>query len=126
MTKNELISQISNDTGFSRPNVQKILESVINTVVLNLKKELRMPIFGLGVFEVVKRAKRKGRNPRTGESLTVKAHNAVRFKASKHLKEAVNSISKLKDNEAPRRSGKAKTAETPNQPKAKDPAGPNK
>jgi len=45
---------------------------------------------GLGVFEVVKRAKRKGRNPRTGEEVTVKAHKAVRFRPAKAVKEYVN------------------------------------
>ncbi|MDR2611290.1 MAG: HU family DNA-binding protein [Deltaproteobacteria bacterium] len=91
MTKSELISQVANDTGFSRTTVQKVLESVILTTIKTLKKDTRFPIFGLGVFEVVKRPKRKGRNPRTGEPLTVKAHKAVKFKPAKVLKDAVNS-----------------------------------
>jgi DNA-binding protein HU-beta len=94
MTKTELISQVAAETGFNRPAVQKILESVISTTIKNLKKDSRFPIFGLGIFEVVKRGKRKGRNPRTGEPLTVKAHNAVKFKPAKVLKEAVNKVSK--------------------------------
>jgi DNA-binding protein HU-beta len=90
MTKSELVSQVATETGVSRTTVQKILESVISTTIKTLKKEPRFPIFGLGVFEVVKRPKRKGRNPRTGEPLTVKAHNAVKFKPAKVLKDAVN------------------------------------
>ncbi|MDR1039375.1 MAG: HU family DNA-binding protein [Deltaproteobacteria bacterium] len=97
MTKTELISSVATATGFSRPAVQKILESVIETAIKTLKKDNRFPIFGLGVFEVVKRGKRKGRNPRTGEPLTVKAHNAVKFKPAKVLKEAVNPKSKEKE-----------------------------
>jgi len=54
-----------------------------------LKKEGRFALAGLGTFEVVKRAKRKGRNPRTGEPVTIKAHKAVRFRPSKTLKDAV-------------------------------------
>ncbi|MDR3153139.1 MAG: HU family DNA-binding protein [Deltaproteobacteria bacterium] len=91
MTKSELISQVSNETKESRAVVQKVLQSVISTTIKTLKKETRFPIFGLGVFEKVKRPKRKGRNPRTGEPLTVKAHNAVKFKPAKVFKDAVNS-----------------------------------
>jgi len=54
-----------------------------------LKKEGRFALAGLGVFEVVKRANRKGRNPRTGEEMTVKAHKAVRYRPAKALKDYV-------------------------------------
>ncbi|MDR1313088.1 MAG: HU family DNA-binding protein [Deltaproteobacteria bacterium] len=92
MTKTELITQVALETGFSRPAVQKILESILSTSIISLKKDTRFQLFGLGVFQIVKRSKRKGRNPRTGEALTVKAHNAVRFKAAKVLKDSVNGI----------------------------------
>jgi DNA-binding protein HU-beta len=49
-------------------------------------------LFGLGVFEVVKRPRRKGRNPRTGETLVIKAHKVVRFRPAKSLKDSVNSV----------------------------------
>jgi DNA-binding protein HU-beta len=54
-----------------------------------LKKVGRVDLSGLGTFEVVKRAKRTGRNPQTGESVTIKAHKAVRFRLAKALKDAV-------------------------------------
>ncbi|MDR2461021.1 MAG: HU family DNA-binding protein [Deltaproteobacteria bacterium] len=92
MTKSELVAQVSDDTGMSKSQVQKVLESIIETTIKTLKKDPRFPIFGLGVFQVVKRPKRKGRNPRTGQPLIVKAHKAVKFKAAKKLKEAVNSV----------------------------------
>ncbi|MDR2352175.1 MAG: HU family DNA-binding protein [Deltaproteobacteria bacterium] len=91
MTKSELIASVASESELSRAVVQKVLENVISTIIKSLKKESRFPIFGLGVFEVVKRPKRKGRNPRTGEPLTVKAHKAVKFRPAKVLKEAVNS-----------------------------------
>jgi DNA-binding protein HU-beta len=90
MTKTELVREVSQSTGFPRSAVQKILESIIGTTIQNLRKTPRVPVYGLGVFQVVKRGKRKGRNPRTGEPLIVKAHNAVRFKASKEMKDSVN------------------------------------
>ncbi|MDR1487065.1 MAG: HU family DNA-binding protein [Deltaproteobacteria bacterium] len=90
MTKAELISQVAKDSELTKAQAQKALESVISSVVKALKKDSRFPIFGLGVFQVVKRPKRKGRNPRSGEPLTIKAHKAVKFKPAKVLKDAVN------------------------------------
>ncbi|MDR2443359.1 MAG: HU family DNA-binding protein [Deltaproteobacteria bacterium] len=91
MTKAELITQIAQDSELTKVQAQKALESVIGSVFKALKKDTRLPIFGLGVFEVVKRPKRKGRNPRTGEPLVIKSHKVVRFRPAKALKEAVNS-----------------------------------
>ncbi|MDR1546048.1 MAG: HU family DNA-binding protein [Deltaproteobacteria bacterium] len=90
MTKADLISQIAEESELSKGDAQKALESIISIIGKNLKKDARLPIFGLGVFVVVKRPKRKGRNPRTGEPLTIKAHKAVRFKPAKSLKDSVN------------------------------------
>ncbi|MDR1658602.1 MAG: HU family DNA-binding protein [Deltaproteobacteria bacterium] len=91
MTKAELITQIAQDSELTKVQAQKALESVIESIFKVLKKDNRLPIFGLGVFEVVKRPKRKGRNPRTGEPLTIKAHKVVRFRPAKVLKDSVNS-----------------------------------
>jgi DNA-binding protein HU-beta len=90
MTKAALISQVAQDTGLTKANVQKAVTSLIAAVGKNLKKDGRVPLYGLGVFEVIKKPKRKGRNPRTGEPLTVKAHKAIKFKPAKQLKEGVN------------------------------------
>ena len=92
MTKAELIAQIATDSELTKVQAQSALESVIASIFKTLKKETRLPIFGLGVFEVVKRQKRKGRNPRTGETLTIKGHKVVRFRPAKALKDAVNSV----------------------------------
>ena len=91
MTKAELITQIAQEGGLSKIQSQKALESVISSIVKALKKDNRVLIYGLGVFDVVKRPKRKGRNPRSGETLIIKAHKAVRFKPAKVLKESINS-----------------------------------
>ncbi|MDR3203794.1 MAG: HU family DNA-binding protein, partial [Deltaproteobacteria bacterium] len=68
MTKAELVTQIASDCELTKIQAQKALDSVITTLIATLKKDNRIPIFGLGVFEVVKRPKRKGRNPRSGET----------------------------------------------------------
>ncbi|MDR0356698.1 MAG: HU family DNA-binding protein [Deltaproteobacteria bacterium] len=91
MTKAELITQVAQESEITKIQAQKAVESVITSVVRSLKKDGRFPIFGLGVFEVVKRPKRKGRNPRTGEEMVIKAHKAVKFRPAKSLKESINS-----------------------------------
>jgi DNA-binding protein HU-beta len=90
MTKAELITLIAQESELSKIQAQKALESVISSIVKTLKKDGRAMVFGLGSFDVVKRPKRKGRNPRTGEPLTIKAHKAVRFRPAKVLKDSVN------------------------------------
>ena len=91
MTKAELIAQIAAESELSKVQAQKALDSVVSSIFKTLKKDARLPIFGLGVFEVVKRPKRKGRNPRTGEPLVIKGRKVVRFRPAKALKDAVNS-----------------------------------
>ncbi len=90
MTKAELIAQVAEGTGLTKAAAKEAIEAILGKIVTTLKKEGRFAYFGLGVFEVVKRKKRKGRNPRTNEPVTIKAHKAVKFKAAKALKDAVN------------------------------------
>ncbi|MDR1044196.1 MAG: HU family DNA-binding protein [Candidatus Adiutrix sp.] len=90
MTKAELIAQVAEETGLTKAASKGAVETVVGNIIKTLKKEGRFAYYGLGVFEVVKRKKRKGRNPRTNEPVIIKAHKAVRFKAAKSLKEAVN------------------------------------
>jgi len=69
-------------------------EQAINTVIAGIKKALSngddVSLVGFGTFKVSHRAERQGRNPSTGEPMTIKASNAVSFKSGKDLKEAVN------------------------------------
>ncbi|MDR2140648.1 MAG: HU family DNA-binding protein [Deltaproteobacteria bacterium] len=90
MTKAELTSIIAQETGLTKADAQKAVTSLVSTVLKTLKKEGRLALYGLGVFETVKRPKRRGRNPRTGEPLTIKAHKAIKFKPAKQLKESLN------------------------------------
>ena len=90
MTKAELAAKIAADAGLSQAQAKKTLTTILEKITKTLKKEGRFALFGLGVFSVVKRAKRQARNPRTGEPVTIKAHKAVKFKPAKALKDAVN------------------------------------
>lgn len=89
MTKTELVDQLAKETGLAKTLAKQVVETILAQTAKTLKKEGRFALAGLGSFEVVKRAKRAGRNPRTGEPVTIKAHKVVRFKPAKALKDAI-------------------------------------
>ncbi|PYQ57497.1 MAG: DNA-binding protein [Acidobacteria bacterium] len=76
--------------GITRRQAVAAFESIVDAVSSSLKAGESVKIPGLGSFAVAERGARKGRNPATGESITIKASKTVRFKAGKDLKEAVN------------------------------------
>ena len=90
MKKTELVAQLAKETGLTKVAAKQFIEAIVAQTTRTLKKQGRFALTGLGIFEVVKRPRRKGRNPRTGEPVTIKAHKAVRFRPSKTLKDAVN------------------------------------
>jgi len=90
MTKAELIEQMANDAGITKVAATKALESMINGITKSLKqKDGKITLTGFGTFSKSRRKARKGRNPKTGEAIKIKASNTVKFKAGKNLKEAV-------------------------------------
>ena len=90
MNKIELTDKLAKETGLTKVKAMQVIETFVAQTAKALKKDGRLAMAGLGTFEVVKRAKRKGRNPRTGEVVPIKACKAVRFKPSQILKDAVN------------------------------------
>jgi len=90
MTKAELIEVMANDAGITKVAATKALESMINGITKSLKqKDGKITLTGFGTFSKSRRKARKGRNPKTGEAIKIKASNTVKFKAGKNLKEAV-------------------------------------
>lgn len=90
MTKAELIDQMANDAGISKTEAGAALNSFIDNLIKALKKkDGKVTLVGFGTFSKVRRKARTGRNPQTGESIKIKASNAVKFKAGKKLKDAV-------------------------------------
>lgn len=89
MTKAELVSAIAANAEISKAAAEKALNGFISAVTETLKKGGKVALVGFGTFEVVKRAARKGRNPRTGQEIKIKASKAPKFKPGKALKKAV-------------------------------------
>ena len=84
--RNHLISVIQAGTGSSKKAAKETLDALLNTVTLSLKRNKKVQLTGFGAFSVAKRRAHRGRNPRTGEAIRVKASKRVRFKAGRKLK----------------------------------------
>lgn len=91
MTKKELVSAMAEKTEQTKVKTAEMLDALIEVVSETLSNGEEVAIAGLGKFEVRERAARNGRNPQTGEAITIAASKVPAFKASKTLKDAVKS-----------------------------------
>lgn len=89
MNKSELIAAVAEKAGLSRKNADAAIAAAIGIITEELKKGGRVQLVGFGTFEIRERAEKQGRNPRTGESITVPAGRVPAFKAGKAFKEAM-------------------------------------
>ena len=90
MNKAELVAAIAEKTELSKKDSEKALKAFIDVVTEELKKGEKIQLVGFGTFEVSERAAREGRNPQTGETMTIAASKAPKFKAGKALKDEIN------------------------------------
>jgi len=82
VTKAELVDRISEETGLTKLEVKTVVEGFINGILSSMSERRRIEIRGFGVFSVKSRKPRMARNPRTGDSVELKARYAPVFKAS--------------------------------------------
>ena len=90
MTKADIISEVSKETGFTKVEVENQLDSIINTIKVSLSKGNRVDIRGFGSFIVKETPKRMAMNPATKEKIILNKRQESIFKVSKLLKEFVN------------------------------------
>ncbi len=90
MNKSELIQAIAADAELTKAEADKALNSFLKAVTSALQNGDSLALVGFGTFSVKERAERKGRNPQTGEEITIAAAKIPSFKAGKSLKDAVN------------------------------------
>ena len=90
MNKAELVNAISEKAAPSKKDAETVLAAFTETVTESLTAGEKVQIVGFGSFEVVNRAARTARNPRTGEAVEIAASKAPAFKAGKALKDSVN------------------------------------
>lgn len=89
MNKVELIGAVASKSEISKKDVEKVINAFTNVVADTLVDGDKVQLVGFGTFEVVERAERQGRNPATGEAITIAASKSPKFKAGKALKDAV-------------------------------------
>lgn len=89
MNRTELITAMANKAEISMKDAEKALTAFTNVVADTLVDGGKVAITGFGIFEVVERAARTGRNPQTGQSIEIAASKSPKFKAGKALKDAV-------------------------------------
>lgn len=90
MNKGEVVDKMAEAANLSKADAGRALEAFIGAVSDALKSGDNVAIAGFGSFEVRARAARTGRNPKTGEALTIAASKAPAFKPGKALKDSVN------------------------------------
>jgi DNA-binding protein HU-beta len=90
VNKVDLIAKVADDTGLSKADATKAVDTVFDAITKALKKGDEVRLVGFGTFSVSKRAASTGRNPRTGEAIKIAASKQPKFRAGKGLKDAVN------------------------------------
>ena len=90
MNKAEFVGAVAEAAELSKTDAANAVDAMINVVTKALKKGDTVTLVGFGTFQVRKRAARTGRNPKTGDTIKIKASKNPAFKAGKALKDAVN------------------------------------
>ena len=89
MNKNDLVATVAETAGLSKGDATKAVDAVFDSITASLKTGDEVRLVGFGTFTVSTRAASEGRNPRTGEKITIAASKQPKFKAGKGLKDAV-------------------------------------
>jgi integration host factor subunit alpha len=90
MTKADIFEKVSEKLGLSKKESAELVEAVFALIKSTLESGEKLKIAGFGNFEVKQKADRRGRNPQTGETITIEARRILTFKPSQVLKSAIN------------------------------------
>ena len=91
LTKKDLVNSVYMQIGFSKKISENLLESILDSLIINLKKNKKIKISKFGTFSLRKKKSRIGRNPLTKEKKIITDRNVVLFKPSKEFKNLINS-----------------------------------
>lgn len=89
MNKTELVAAVAEKAGISKKDADAAVAAVVASIEAALKAGDKVQLVGFGTFEVRERSERQGRNPRTGNTVTIPASKVPAFKAGKALKDAI-------------------------------------
>jgi integration host factor subunit beta len=91
MTKADLVETVANEAEMTKKDAEKLVEIIFDTIIETLNKGEKIELRGFGSFRLRQRNARQGRNPKTGEAVSIPAKRVAYFKPGKDLKEIVNS-----------------------------------
>lgn len=89
MIKTEVEKRLAEALSLKSDDARDLLNVILDEITLSLSRKQRVVLLGFGTFEVREHAPRKGRNPQTGEPITIPASNGVHFRPGKALKEQI-------------------------------------
>lgn len=90
MNKSQLIEAVASSAKLSKADAGRAVDAFVDAVTKSLKRGESVSLVGFGTFQVRHRAARTGRNPQTGQKITIRASKVPAFKAGKALKDSVN------------------------------------
>lgn len=90
MNKSEIVAVVADELDVTRKDAERTVDKIFELITQALEDGDKVVISGFGSFEVRERAQREGKDPRTGETITIPAQKTPAFKAGKSLKDAVN------------------------------------
>jgi DNA-binding protein HU-beta len=90
MNKSELVEAVAHNADIPKTTAQKAVDSMVDVIGETLNNGDQVSLVGFGTFLTRTREARQGRNPRTGQSINIKASRVPSFKAGKALKDRVN------------------------------------
>lgn len=89
MNKNELIASVAERAGVTKKDSEKVVNALVDAIQGALSQGDKVSLVGFGTFEVRSRGSRTGRNPQTGQSITIPASRVPAFKAGKQLRDSI-------------------------------------
>ena len=89
MTKADLVEKIAGKTSQTKAAAERSLNAFLEAVTACLAKDDKLTLIGFGTFAVENRKARQGRNPRTGQAITIPASKIVKFRPGKQLKDSL-------------------------------------
>ena len=90
MNRNDLVERLAEQHELSKSYARELINSVFEMITSAALKGEEVSLFGFGKFKVAERGARKGRNPRTGEAVTIAASKNLKFTPARQLKESLN------------------------------------
>ena len=89
ITKRDLVNHLHETLGLNKVESKELVETFFNEIKRSLKNNEEVKISGFGNFKILNKKERPGRNPKTGEPVTISARKVVTFKASQKLRKRI-------------------------------------